>query len=81
MGRDEQWRPLADALQASMTETGVEPSYDYVQSTAKAAADWLDARGYAVVFVSRCWCEGKADGTEHTPGCAGMEQDRMLGRA
>lgn len=34
--------------------------------------------GFFVVFESKCWCEGKNTGTEHTPGCAGIRQEENL---
>ena len=44
---DDQWRPLADALQAAMTEA--EGSDDYVRATAQIAVLWLNSHGYDVV--------------------------------
>ncbi len=39
--------------------------------------DKFQEYGYFVGFLNRCWCEGKADGYEHTPGCAGIAQDKL----
>lgn len=43
------WRALADALQYAMTETGVEPTQDYVQATALDALAWLEQREYRLL--------------------------------
>lgn len=38
----------------------------------------LDEYDLFIAYMSRCWCDGKADGNTHTPGCAGIEQERKL---
>jgi len=38
----------------------------------------LNKYGFFIAFMSKCWCEGKETGSEHTPDCAGINQDQML---
>lgn len=35
----------------------------------------LAESGYVIAYQSLCWCEGKAEGTEHTPGCPEAERE------
>lgn len=38
----------------------------------------LHEHGFLIAYQSRCWCEGKIDGSEHTPGCSGIAQEQKL---
>lgn len=48
------------------------------ESIAKKIVEELSQYGFIIVYQSKCWCEGKNTSSEHTPGCAGIEQEQQL---
>lgn len=77
----EQRKIFAAALKEGRERSGWGFSDDQASQIARRAAEWLGELGFAIVYVSRCWCEGMATGVKHTVGCPGIEQDATLRKA
>lgn len=71
-------RDLARAvIIKTLYDTGPTPLIE-AQAQADDILAALDEYDLFIAYMSRCWCDGKADGDTHTPGCAGIEQERKL---